>query len=116
PNVFTGDFSHLMPIENGTPLTFTAGPLVGTYLAQAVSLDSNGVGSLQLWTLGDPGDECNPPVDPEPVSHLSDGDYSMTSVGTHEKALSSASDGTITYSGTPLPELTSAATIRYASG
>src|SRR5690625_4110026 len=116
PNVFTGDFSHLMPIENGTLLTFTAGPLVGTYLAQAVSLNSNGVGSLQLWTLGYPGDEFNPPVDPSPVSNVPVGNHSMTSAGSHDKTLSGASDGTITYSGAPLPEMTSAATIRYASG
>src|SRR5699024_3199850 len=117
PNVFTGDFSHLMPISNGTLLTFTAGPVVGTYSAQAVSLNSAGVGSLQLWTFsGDPGDVFNPPTPAEPVTNVPAGDHSMTSVAVNDRTLTGMSGSFVTYSGAQLPEMTSAATIRYLSG
>jgi len=116
PNVFTGDFSHLMPISNGTLLTFTAGPVVGTYSAQSVSLNSAGVGSLQLWTLGDPGDEHTPPTPAEPVANVPAGDHSMTSVAVNDRTLTGMSGSFVTYSGAQLPEMTSAATIRYISG
>src|SRR5699024_11007157 len=116
PNVFTGDFSHLMPISNGTLLTVTAGPVVGTYSAQAVSLNSAGVGSLQLWTLVDPGDEFNPPTPDEPVTNVPAGDHSMTSVAVNDRTLTGMSGGFVTYSGAQLPVMTSAATIRYISG
>lgn len=116
PNVFTGDFSHLMPIANGTLLTFTSGPLVGTYMAQAVSLDASGVGSMQLWVPGAPGDEHNPPVDPEPVSHLSPGSYNMTSVGVHDRTLLGSSEELVTYAGEALLTYTGPATIAFAGG
>lgn len=115
-NVFTGDFSHLMPISNGTLLTFTAGPVVGTYEARDVSLNSAGVGSLQLWTPGDPGDEVNPPTPAEPVTNVPVGNYAMTSTISRDRSLMGVSDSFATYSGSPLPAMTSAATIRYVSG
>ena len=116
PNVFTGDFSHLMPISNGTPLLFTAGAVAGIFLAQSVSLNSAGVGSLQLWTLGDPGDEHTPPTPSEPVSTVPPGNYPMTSVAVNDRTLTGMSPSFVTYSGAPLPAMTSAATIRYVSG
>src|SRR5699024_3341385 len=86
PNVFTGDVSHLMRISRGTLVTFTAGTVVGTYSAQAVSLNSAGVGSLQLWTFsGDPGDVFNPPTPAEPVTNVPAGDHSMTSVAVNDR-------------------------------
>lgn len=118
-NTFTGVFSHLLPVENGTPLTFTAGPVVGTYLAQGVSLDSSGQGSLQLWTLPippdpeDPNDDGTPSL---PVNTVPVGNHAMTSLLQRDLTLTGADDNHIFYSGTPLPEETGPATIRYQSG
>lgn len=112
PNVFTGDFSHLMPISDDDEIHITDGVIVGTYLAQDVDLNPMGIGSLQLWTVPDEEQE----VPSEPVTWIPEGDHDLATLAVYIKTLLGASEEFVTYGGDPIPAMTSPAEIDYHGG
>lgn len=116
PNVFTGDFAHLYPLPEGFPVVVT-GAVSGTFLALEVNIDAQGQGSLQLWIPGTPPSESSPGTDPEPISNLSPGDYTLTTtVGARTYTISANNESSIELVEANFPSYSSVGDIAYSSG
>ena len=113
PNVFDGDFAHLMPFSGGF-VNVAEGSVAlpaGRYIASAVSLDAQGQGTMQLSV---PGEGDDPP---EPVDFVPAGDHDiMFYLDPREITLSSVDEDEITVSGVSFPQYTAPAVIAFSGG
>ena len=115
-NRFAASFAHLMPLANGTPVMVSGAGLSGEYIAQSVSIDGNGDGSIELWVPEVPPFESDPGTPSVPVDWIAPGDYTITIRREFTYALGFAAPDRLTVAGHIFPTFECAADIVFVGG